>query len=213
MGLRPEGAKALPEVIKAIDEADLIILGPGSLYTSIIPNLLVDGVSEAIRRSQGLKIYILNIMTQDGETEGYSASDHLKALMSHGGKADVCLYNTDRVARRLLEKYAGESARQLWPDPREFRQMGVELTGESILSRDAHFVRHDPLRLAYAVMKTAARLAPRPVSYTHLEPAGGGPDPGGLYEPGIPGVYHPGYCGSRAGRRHEEHYGFGCGHQ
>ncbi len=161
VGLRPEGAKALPEVIKAIDEADLIILGPGSLYTSIIPNLLVDGVSEAIRRSQGLKTYILNIMTQDGETEGYSASDHLKALMSHGGKADVCLYNTDRVARRLLEKYAGESARQLWPDPREFRQMGVELTGESILSRDAHFVRHDPLRLAYAVMKTAARLAPR----------------------------------------------------
>lgn len=161
VGLQPEGAKALPEVIKAIDEADLIILGPGSLYTSIIPNLLVDGVAQAIRRSHGLKIYILNIMTQDGETEGYSASDHLKALVSHGGQADVCLYNTDRVARRLLEKYAGESARQLWPDPREFRQMGVELTGESILSRDAHFVRHDPLRLAYAVMKTAARLAPR----------------------------------------------------
>lgn len=74
---------------------------------------------------------------------------------------DVCLYNTDRVARRLLERYAGESARQLWPDPAAFKKMGVELTGESILSRDARFVRHDPLRLAYAVMKTAARLTPR----------------------------------------------------
>ena len=77
------------------------------------------------------------------------------------GLVDVCLYNTDRVARRLLERYAGESARQLWPDPAAFKKMGVELTGESILSRDARFVRHDPLRLAYAVMKTAARLTPR----------------------------------------------------
>lgn len=162
--LEPAGAQALPEVIQAIDEADLIILGPGSLYTSVIPNLLVDGVVQAIRRSKGLKIYILNIMTQDGETEGYTAADHLEALQAHGGGqglVDVCLYNTDRVARRLLERYAGESARQLWPDPAAFRKMGVELTGESILSRDARFVRHDPLRLAYAVMKTAARLTPR----------------------------------------------------
>ena len=159
--LIPERPRALPQAIEAIEEADMIVLGPGSLYTSIMPNLVTEGVAEAIARSDAFRIYVLNVMTQDGETEGYSASDHLKALMSHGGKADVCLYNTDRVARRLLEKYAGESARQLWPDPREFRQMGVELTGESILSRDAHFVRHDPLRLAYAVMKTAARLAPR----------------------------------------------------
>lgn len=162
VGLEPAGAKALPEVIQAIEEADLIIMGPGSLYTSIIPNLLVDGVAQAIQQSSALKIYILNIMTQDGETEGYSAADHLQALLNHGGKADICLYNTDRAPRRLLEKYAGESARQLWPEPAAFRRMGVELTGESILSLDPNLVRHDPLRLAFAVMKTAARRAPRP---------------------------------------------------
>ncbi len=164
MSLEPQRAQALPEVIEAIEQADLIILGPGSLYTSVIPNLLVEGVAQAVRNSKGLKIYILNIMTQDGETEGYTAADHLRALQAHGGEGlvDVCLYNTDRVARRLLEKYAGESARQLWPEAAVFKKMGVELTGESILSRDANFVRHDPLRLAYAVMKTAARVAPRP---------------------------------------------------
>ena len=161
VGLEPGGARALPEVIQAIEEADLIIMGPGSLYTSIIPNLLVDGVAQAIQQSEALKIYILNIMTQDGETEGYSAADHLQALLNHGGRADICLYNTDRAPRRLLEKYAGESARQLWPDTAAFRRMGVELTGESILSLDPNLVRHDPLRLAFAVMKTAARRAPR----------------------------------------------------
>lgn len=163
VSLLPPGAKALPQVIEAIEEADVLLLGPGSLYTSIIPNLLVEGVAEAICRSRALKIYLLNIMTQDGETEGYTAADHIRALQAHGGETlvDLCLYNTDPVAQKLLCRYAGESAKQLWPDRGEFGKLGVRLKGASILSRDAELVRHDPLRLAHAIMKTAMEEAPR----------------------------------------------------
>ena len=83
--LLPEHPKALPEAVRAIGEAELILLGPGSLYTSVIPNLLVDGIADAVRASDALKIYICNIMTQDGETEGMTASDHVKALLDHSG--------------------------------------------------------------------------------------------------------------------------------
>ena len=95
--LIPAKPKALPAALEAIREADLLLLGPGSLYTSVIPNLLVAGVPEAIRESDALKIYICNIMTQDGETEGYTAADHLEALMDHGAKVDLCLANSAPV--------------------------------------------------------------------------------------------------------------------
>ena len=83
--LKPERPRALPEALEAIREANMIVLGPGSLYTSIIPNLLVEGIPEAIRQSDALKIYVCNVMTQDGETEGYTAADHISALFQHGG--------------------------------------------------------------------------------------------------------------------------------
>ncbi|MEG1577850.1 MAG: YvcK family protein, partial [Oscillospiraceae bacterium] len=97
--LLPEHPSALPQTLEAIGEADLIILGPGSLYTSVIPNLLVDGVGEAICHSKALKMYICNIMTQDGETEGMTASDHVAALLKHSapGLLDVCLANSAEV--------------------------------------------------------------------------------------------------------------------
>ena len=81
--LLPEHPKPLPEALAALQEADMIVLGPGSLYTSIIPNLLVDGIVEAIEKSKALKIYVCNVMTQEGETEGYTASDHIAAIFKH----------------------------------------------------------------------------------------------------------------------------------
>ena len=81
--LKPEKPKALDDVLRAIDEAEIIVLGPGSLYTSIIPNLLVDGVAEAIKNSSAVKIYVCNIMTQSGETDGYTVCDHLRAIEKH----------------------------------------------------------------------------------------------------------------------------------
>ena len=92
--------------MRAIGEAELILLGPGSLYTSVIPNLLVDGIADAVRASDALKIYICNIMTQDGETEGMTASDHVKALLDHSGPGlvDLCLCNSAPVRPGLVER-------------------------------------------------------------------------------------------------------------
>ena len=111
--LLPEDTQALPQALQAIREAELIVLGPGSLYTSIIPNLLVGGVAEALRQSPALKLYVLNVMTQDGETEHYSAADHARAILKHNGCIDVCLYNTQeipelqRMADRCAVFYSG----------------------------------------------------------------------------------------------------------
>lgn len=96
VALIPDHPRATPAALEAIREADLILMGPGSLYTSIIPNLLVEGVARAVAQADAPKLYICNIMTQDGETEGYTAADHLEALLAHGepGLVDLCLANT-----------------------------------------------------------------------------------------------------------------------
>ena len=103
--LLPEHAPALPAALEAIRRAEVILLGPGSLYTSVIPNLLVEGVAQAVAQADAPKIYVCNIMTQDGETEGYTAADHLEALLVHGapGLLDLCLANTAPVDPELLE--------------------------------------------------------------------------------------------------------------
>ena len=118
VGLIPDHPKATPAALEAIGEADLILLGPGSLYTSVIPNLLVEGVARAVARADAPKIYICNIMTQEGETEGYTAADHLEALLVHGapGLLDLCLANTAPVRPGLLEKYREEDAAPLAVD-------------------------------------------------------------------------------------------------
>ena len=161
--LLPASAEALPSVIEAIHEADLIVLGPGSLYTSVIPNLLVGGVAEALRASNALRLYVLNIMTQEGETEGYSALRHVREINKHagGGVVDVCLYNSQPVPQKLLEKYRGENSEQLFPDRELFAADGVRLFGGDMLARSGGLVRHDPLRLAYNIMLVAESLRPR----------------------------------------------------
>ena len=164
ISLRPQSPRALDSVIQAIEQAELIVLGPGSLYTSLIPNLLVDGVSEAIERSSALKIYVLNIMTQEGETEGYTAAQHVQALNRHARRriVDVCLYNTQAVHPRIVEKYRSERCAQLFPNPYVFQKMGVELFGGQILALGSEYARHDPLRLSYTIMQAAHQFAPRP---------------------------------------------------
>ena len=119
----PSAPTALPAVLDAIGRAEVILLGPGSLYTSVIPNLLVDGVADAIRESKALKIYVCNIMTQDGETEGMTAADHVAALLEHGGPgiADLCLCNNAPVSAGLLERYSAEDAEPMQVSRREHR--------------------------------------------------------------------------------------------
>ena len=163
VALLPERPAALPAALQAIREADLILMGPGSLYTSVIPNLLVEGVVEAICRSEALKIYVCNIMTQEGETEGYTAADHVDALLSHGapGLVDLCLANSAPVRPGLVEKYREEVAAPILVDRERIRAMGLELEEYPVASEGGDYARHDPDRLAAAVLDVYRRRAVR----------------------------------------------------
>lgn len=153
--LLPEHPPALPAALKAIAEADLILLGPGSLYTSVIPNLLVDGISEAIRGSRAEKVYICNIMTQEGETEGMSAADHLAALLKHGGDGlvDVCLCNSQTVSDSMLERYAKENAEPMKVEPDILEKMGSRTMMYPLLDDECEFARHSGVKVAEALME------------------------------------------------------------
>lgn len=148
--LLPEHPKALPEALAAIQEADMIVLGPGSLYTSIIPNLLVDGIVDAIRDSSALKIYVCNVMTQEGETEGYTASDHISALFQHSvnGLFHLCLVNSSPIPANVAARYAEEGAEMLRYDTDRCAALGVELVSRPIAMVQDGYVRHHPDRLA-----------------------------------------------------------------
>ncbi len=148
--LLPERPRPLPEALAAIAGADMILLGPGSLYTSIIPNLLVDGIVEAIQNSPALKVYVCNVMTQEGETEGYTASDHIAAIFKHSADHlfDVCLVNSSPVPRAVAARYAEEGAEMLRYDTDRCAALGVELVSRPIAMVEDGFVRHHPEHLA-----------------------------------------------------------------
>lgn len=153
--MEPEHPAALPAALDAIRKADIILLGPGSLYTSVIPNLLVDGIADAVRASDALKIYICNIMTQDGETEGMTASDHVKALLDHSGPGlvDLCLCNSAPVRPGLVERYREEDAAPIVVDRAAIEALGVEAVTRPLASETLNYARHSFTRLADAVME------------------------------------------------------------
>ena len=128
--------------------------GRGACIRSIIPNLLVDGVAEAIAASDAQKIYVCNIMTQDGETEGYTAADHLAALLRHGtaDMVELCLANSSPIPPELAERYRAEGAEALTVDRERIAQMGIELVERPLASPSGDFARHDPDALASAVL-------------------------------------------------------------
>lgn len=151
----PEKPKALREAINAILQAKLIVFGPGSLYTSIIPNLLVDGVVDAIRVSRAKKVYVCNVMTQEGETEGYTAFDHVKALFDHSCEKlfDTCIVNNEEVPDFLAERYAQESAERIVVEEKLFEDAGIRLCAAPLLNTGGNLARHDPHKLAQVLME------------------------------------------------------------
>ncbi len=151
--LIPQNPTALPESLDAIRDADMIIFGPGSLYTSIIPNLLVDGVVDAVRASHGVKVLVLNLMTQDGETEHYTAEDHLRAIIEHGGEGliDVCVANSAPIPEDLVRTYEKEGAQQVLTHNDEFQKRGIR-TVLAPLTHCDQYVRHDPDMLARVLL-------------------------------------------------------------
>ncbi len=152
--LTPEHPDAFPEALEAIKRADLILIGPGSLYTSIIPNFLVNNVTETVVKARGYKVMVMNLMTQDGETEGYTASDHLRELLRHGapGMVDACLANSSPVPEHLREEYLREGAGVMEVDREDLEKMGVRVFTAPLLSDRSEYARHDSKLLADAVM-------------------------------------------------------------
>jgi uncharacterized cofD-like protein len=152
--LNPANARALPGALKAIEEADVITIGPGSLYTSLIPNLLVKELVAAIRASQATKIYIQNIMTQPGETVGYSAADHVQAMADHcdGILFPNILVNNRPPSLAILEKYDAEHAGPVTNDMDRLQTLKLNIVEWDLLDEDG-VVRHDPDRLAQAVFQ------------------------------------------------------------
>lgn len=151
--LVPAAAHPLPEVIAAIREADLILLGPGSLYTSIIPNLLVRGVADAIAKSRAKCVYISNLMTQPGETAGYSAADHVRAIYEHTGKNLFysIVLNRASAPAHVLRRYRKQAAHPVNPSFEEFDSMGLHYVAGNLLQRGG-VIRHDQKRLAKLIL-------------------------------------------------------------
>jgi len=151
--LYPPEVKPAQSVLDAITDADVIVLGPGSLYTSVLPNLLVDDVAETLRRSRAMKIYICNVMTQPGETSGYTASMHAKAILDHAGPGviDYIIVNSKPVSEEAQKRYAEEKSYPVEADDKGLAELGVRYLKTDIISQEnpAH---HDPDKLAQNIM-------------------------------------------------------------
>ena len=156
MVLEPEDAVPLKEALDAIKEADAIVMGPGSLYTSVIPNLLVNKISSAVRKSKAYKVYISNIMTQPGETDGFTASDHLKTIQKYGGKdiVECVIANCGAISDELKEKYDKEGAKLVELDEENIKSQGVDLIVGNLIKMESGFIKHDADYLAQILVET-----------------------------------------------------------
>jgi uncharacterized cofD-like protein len=162
--MRPGNAKPLPETLEAIASADLITLGPGSLFTSVIPNLLVDGIPQAIAASSARKAYFMNLMTQPGETTHFRASDHVRTLLSHSGNIgkcliDACVVNTRPYSRKALASYRQQAAQPVEVDLEELKRTGIKVVATDLLRingrQPAEKIRHDSGAIAAVAIEMA----------------------------------------------------------
>lgn len=153
VSLVPANAKPPQEAVRAIAEADLIVIGPGSLYTSVLPNLLITEIASAIHRSAAPAVYVCNVMTQPGETSGYSVADHVRAIVDHTGPNlfSYVLMNDAPIPISQIKRYEREGAAAVKADPEAVRRLGLTPIRYPLIS-NADLVRHDSKRLAEAVL-------------------------------------------------------------
>lgn len=153
--INPSNCKPAPGVLEAIAEADAIIIGPGSLYTNIIPNLLVKGVSKAIKESKAFKIYVSNLMTDPGQTDNYTLSEHIRAINEHTGKGviDYCIYDTGEIVPEFIRKYNMEGAELVEQDTSRAKVEGVNLLQRKLSYVDGEFIRHNPDAIAASIIE------------------------------------------------------------
>lgn len=155
--IRPEKAKPVDEAIDAIREADCIVLGPGSLYTSVIPNLLVENIVDEIDKSESIKIYISNVMTQPGETDDYSVLDHVKAINKHSkeGIIDYVIANIERIPEDTLNIYIKDGARPVIITEEEeniLADMNIKVIKNNLIDIKKNYIRHDAISLSEIIV-------------------------------------------------------------
>ena len=151
--INPSNCKPAPGVVEAIKSADCIIIGPGSLYTNVIPNLLVNGVNRAIKESTAIKVYISNIMTEPGQTDNYSVADHINAILEHCGQGimDYCIYDTGEVIPEFIKKYNLEGQDIVEQDVDKVK--GIKFLQRNLSMIDGEFIRHDPNLVAASIIE------------------------------------------------------------
>ena len=154
VSLTPQEPLATPDALKAIKEAQIIVLGPGSLYTSIIPNLLIKEITQEIAKSEAIKVYVCNVMTQPGETDGYSVSDHIKALLKHGDEhlLDYCVVNNGEVPSEVLKRYYKDNSLLVVNDRKKIENLGVRVIEEDFSMIQDGVIRHDAEKLAKIIL-------------------------------------------------------------
>jgi uncharacterized cofD-like protein len=163
IALKPRKPKPMSETLEAIASADLITLGPGSLFTSLIPNLLVDGIPQAIAASPARKAYFMNLMSQPGETTGFRASDHVNAILRHCGRArpvmEVCVVNTTSARGKTLHRYQAKSAQPVENDIGNLQALGLEVVEADLLTllrrQATETIRHNPEALGAVALELA----------------------------------------------------------
>ena len=156
--LDPPAPPAFPAAMQALEQADLILLGPGSLYTSILPNLLIPGIRQALRKARARTVLLLNLMTQPGETDGLMGADHLQAIERHAGKGlvDIVLASASPIPERHLELYAETGSEQVQVQREILEGMGIQVVEADLLA-EGDLIRHDSAKLGRAVLDLAAR--------------------------------------------------------
>lgn len=160
--LQPSRVRPLKEALEAMARADLITLGPGSLFTSVIPNLLVAGIPKAMRQSRAVKAYFMNLMSQPGETTSFTASDHLAAIHEHAGGhlLDCVVLSNSRISPALRRNYAAQNSVPVVCDMEAIERMGIEVLQADLVQKGVK-VRHNPAAIARVAVELAARSRSR----------------------------------------------------
>ncbi|KXZ40460.1 conserved hypothetical protein, cofD-related [Alkalithermobacter thermoalcaliphilus JW-YL-7 = DSM 7308] len=158
--LNPKSPKALKEVIVSIKSADIIVIGPGSLYTSVIPNLMVDGIVDALVETKSPKVYISNIMTQPGESDDYNVYDHVSSIIKHTKKGviDIVIANSQIISEEILQKYHKEGAKQVLLDKDQTEKLnllGIEVLQSDVAEIKKNYIRHNAEKIASIITALA----------------------------------------------------------
>ena len=154
--INPKKAAPLEEALKAIDEADAIVIGPGSLYTSIIPNLLVNDIVPTIEKSSAIKIYISNVMTQPGESDNFTVSDHINSLIKHSSKecVEYVIANNGKIPEEVMERYSKNSSELVELDKSKIEELGIKVIEGNLAKIQKGYVKHNTDYLAELIMAT-----------------------------------------------------------